>query len=186
MRQSTHSIFSSNGSRKYLTSNEREAFKQALNCLGPTEQLFCLTLLYTGCRISEALSLCPSNIHVEEGFIVFRSLKKRGRIVMRCVPAPQDHLAALFDLTLLENNRLFLWGRTHAWKIIKQAMGQAGITGIKATPRGLRHTYGTRGVMKDIPLDRIQKWLGHKDIQTTFIYTNIIGQQERELAERVW
>lgn len=186
MTQSTPSIYASNGSRKYLTDSERQRFINALNILPQNEQLFCLTLLYTGCRISEALQLQQSNLAVEESFIVFRSLKKRGRTVMRCVPAPPKHIADLLALTQSEIEHLFPWGRTYAWMIVKKAMNEAGIAGIKSTPRGLRHTYGVRGVMHDIALDRIQKWLGHTDINTTAIYTNVVGREERELAARMW
>lgn len=186
MTQSAPSLYASDGSRKYLTNTERQRFIEALKILPQKEQLFCLTLLYTGCRISEALHLRQSNVAVEEGLIVFRSLKKRGRIVMRCVPAPPKHVEALFMLTHSESEYLFPWGRTHAWMIVKRTMDEAGITGVKSTPRGLRHTYGVRGVMHDIALDRIQKWLGHRDIHTTAIYTNVVGKEERELASRIW
>lgn len=186
MTQSTPSIYALNGSRKYLTNNERQRFIDALNILPHHEQLFCLTLLYTGCRISEALKLQASNVAAEESFIVIRSLKKRNKVAMRCIPAPQSHLEALTKLTPSEDVRLFPWGRTYAWMVIKRVMTEAGITGIKATPRGLRHTYGVRGVMHDIALDRMQKWLGHTDINTTAIYTNIVGKEERDLAARMW
>jgi integrase/recombinase XerD len=66
-------------------------------------------------------------------------------------------------------------------------MAEAGIdTSGPSKPKGLRHGFGVAAVQSDVPLNMVQKWLGHADISTTTIYTNAVGEQERSLAERMW
>jgi hypothetical protein len=39
---------------------------------------------------------------------------------------------------------------------------------------------------KDIPLNIVQRWLGHARIETTAIHASAIGDEERNLARRAW
>ncbi|WP_296583951.1 tyrosine-type recombinase/integrase [Xanthobacter sp.] len=57
---------------------------------------------------------------------------------------------------------------------------------MSASPKGLRHAFGVHAVRSGVPLILVQKWLGHEDIATTAIYTNVLGPEEREIAERMW
>jgi site-specific recombinase XerD len=65
-------------------------------------------------------------------------------------------------------------------------MRMAGISQERAMPKALRHAFGVGGTQAGVPLNVIQKWLGHADIQTTAIYTNVMGDEERLLADRMW
>ncbi|WP_250565504.1 hypothetical protein [Adonisia turfae] len=37
-----------------------------------------------------------------------------------------------------------------------------------------------------IQLNMLQKWMGHPDMKTTAIYANALGDEEREIAARMW
>jgi integrase/recombinase XerD len=77
------SLYTANGQRKYLTAAERTRFMEtALACPRADLRTLCLTLAYTGCRISEALALTVDRVECEAGFIAIRSLKKRNRAVV--------------------------------------------------------------------------------------------------------
>ncbi len=65
-------------------------------------------------------------------------------------------------------------------------MAYAGISGIRATPKGLRHAFGIAANQKAIQLNMVQRWLGHADIKTTAIYSQAVGVEERNLAKRLW
>lgn len=187
MRYATNSIYTPSGSRKYLTNTERSAFLKVVEMLPPEERLFCLTLIYTGCRISEALQLTNDNLSRDEKAIVFRTLKKRNQIVMRCVPVPPKHMLALEKRAKQNDSRLFPWGRTRGWEIIKSAMTLAKMKGAKASPKGLRHTYGMRLAQNGVPLTTISSLLGHSDISTTAIYTNaVLATEIRDYAAKAW
>ena len=65
-------------------------------------------------------------------------------------------------------------------------MRTAGIIGPQATSRGLRHGFAVAAVQNDIPLNIVQKWLGHAYLSTTAIYANAVGEEERAFAKRIW
>lgn len=189
-------LFDTNGNRKYLTIQEREEFLKSAEDMPRDIRTFCMTLAYTGCRISEALALTADRIDMKEGAIIFETLKKRKDSVYRAVPAPPTLLDAL-DLVhgvreaqkrkgRERNQYLWPWARSTAWMKVKAVMDDAGIKGIQATPKGLRHSFGINAVQKKIPLNLVQKWLGHAQLQTTAIYANAVGEEERNIAESMW
>lgn len=187
------SLYSRSGRRKYLTLCERTRFMEtAIRCTRPELRTFCLLLAHTGCRISEALALNAGMIEVEEGFIAFRSLKKRnGAVLIREVPVPESFLTLLATTHDLQGqapqSRLWSWSRSRAWQLVKSVMTMAGIReGVHATPKGLRHGFGLHAVRSGVPLNLVQRWLGHANMETTAIYLQAIGDEERELASRMW
>src|SRR5437870_9039942 len=102
------SLYTAAGQRKYLTTAERSRFLTAAHsCPRADLRTLCLTLLHTGCRISEALALTPQSIERQAGFVAIRSLKKRKRTaVIREVPVPVDLFDALADTQDRKSTRL--------------------------------------------------------------------------------
>lgn len=82
--------------------------------------------------------------------------------------------------------KLWCWGRTTGWKIVKQALRRAGVSEKLCVPKALRHAFAVEAVQKGIPLNIVQRWLGHTRIETTAIYANVMGNEERLLARKVW
>lgn len=189
--QSILSLHTSSGARKYLDATERSRFISAAAAAPLALRLLCLTLAHTGCRISEALALTPDSLRPAEGVIAFRSLKKRSRfVVVREVPVPDEVLS---DLVVLASHcagtgdRLWTWGRVRAWQLVKATMRAAGIrAGPHATIKGLRHAFGLHAVRSGVPLNFVQRWLGHASMSTTAIYLQAVGPDEREIAARMW
>jgi integrase/recombinase XerD len=189
------SLFGQSGSRKYLNAAERLRFLETIQSLPPDERLFCLTLAWTGARVSETLALTPAAIDLETGVANINTLKRRKRTVVRQVPLPDDVLRDLdgvFQLRLrqrdrqLEFGRLWRWSRTTAWRLVKKVMARAGIVGTPAMPKGLRHAFGVRAFQSNIPPHLVQRWLGHASLRTTAIYGDVIGHDERVIAARMW
>jgi len=70
MREQLHdnlSLFGRSGSRKYLNAAERQHFTEIARRAAPKIRLFCLTLGWSGARISEVLALTPASIDIESG-----------------------------------------------------------------------------------------------------------------------
>ena len=65
-------------------------------------------------------------------------------------------------------------------------MARANIRGLQASPKGLRHGFGVHAVQSGVPLNLVQKWLGHAQLSTTAIYTNAVGPEEYAIAEKMW
>jgi len=174
------------GQRKYLNQEERRAFRKAIDELDdPIQQAFCLTMFHTGCRISEALALTADKIDSSEGKLVFRTLKQRKEIRFRAIPIPPALLQALVIQPIEADRRLFPFCRTKAWEVIKNLMATAGLAGIKATPKGLRHAYAIACVSANIPLPKLQKWMGHSKLKTTAIYLDYVGDEDQELVQKL-
>ena len=187
MQDGTKSAYDSNGRRKYLTKAEGVKFLRIASKLAESRRLLCETIHYTGCRISEALNLTGEELDPVESVLRIRCLKKRNKSVTRRVPVP-DRLAKELRLLARESKdgRLWTFSRTTGWRIIKSVMSDAGIEGIHATTKGLRHGFGVRGALGKVPVNVIQRWMGHSDPNTTAIYLAVRDDEERELIKRTW
>ena len=53
-------------------------------------------------------------------------------------------------------------------------------------PKGVRHGFGVPAVTTGIPLNVVQKWLGHAQLSTTAIYADAVGAEEKSTASRMW
>lgn len=188
-------IYDQKGHRKYLTIKEREAFIRATGRLRPEAQTFCLALAYTGARISEILALTPDRVDIEAGIIIIESLKKRRRGVFRAIPIPRHflrRLEAVHGIAIAQSDsiqrtaRIWSWSRTTAWALVKQIMRVAEVAPNQAMPKALRHAFGVGATQKNVPLNVVQKWMGHARIATTAIYADAVGEEERKFAERMW
>lgn len=184
------SLYERDGRRKYLTPSERSRFIAAA-AGWPRRDIgaFCLFLAYSGCRVSEALAVTRESFDVGEGFVAIRSLKKRSRFVVREIPLPTHLLQMLASLSVDRpaQLRIWPWSRGWAWLLVKQVMTAAAVPGgPQATPKGLRHGFGIHAIRSGVPLNLVQRWLGHASLSTTAIYANALGAEERELAARMW
>jgi integrase len=150
-------------------------------------------LHYSGARLSEVLALTVGRIDLDDKTVTIESLKKRRAGVFRTVPLPSafverlDLVHGIKEQQSQPHNRLWGFSRTTAWRIVKGVMQRAGITGEKAnSPKALRHGYGVAAVTSDVPLNMVQKWLGHAHISTTAIYADAVGEEERRIASKMW
>lgn len=64
-------------------------------------------------------------------------------------------------------------------RIIKRGGEQAGIIG-KVFPHKLRHTFATELMKNDVDLIKVQRLLGHKNIQTTERYITVYNQDLKD------
>lgn len=191
-------LFDSAGRRLYMTAGERTAVLAAADRAPRDVRTFCYALAFTGCRLSEALQLTVAGVDLAGGVLVFESLKKRRRGVYRAVPVPASVLDAL-DLVhgVREvqrrakdggrSARLWPWSRTTGWRRVQEVIDAAGVQdGPHACPKGLRHGFGVQAVSKGVPLNLLQRWLGHAALTTTAIYANAVGEEAQNIAARMW
>lgn len=196
MKQKSGYLFDRRGNRKYLTQQERALIEKTAEKFPREIRSLIGVLLYTGCRISEALALTSDRVDLDEGLIVFESLKKRERGVFRAVPVPPkllDMLELVHSIRETQKsgkrrNKVRLWGlpRTTAWRRVKDVFEAAGIGKGAASPKAFRHGFGVAAVSAGIPLNLVQRWLGHAQLTTTAIYADAVGAEEKKIAERMW
>ena len=179
-------LFDKSGNRKYLVARERLAFVYAASNHGEDISTFCLTMAFTGARISEVLALTATRLDSADEAVVFETLKQRKKGVYRAIPVPRNLNPLLTAYAIRRDGRLWPWGRTTAWKIVKRVMREAGIAECLCKPKALRHAFAIEAGQKGVPLNIVQRWLGHARIETTAIYASAIGEEERNLARRAW
>lgn len=182
-------VFDAKGRRKYLNDVERRAYyRLAMHIKEESDRAFCLMLYYTGCRISEALNLCPSSVDVSEESVVIETLKRRKKGVFRGVPVPKEFIRLLQGIMrdLDVSSRIWKFSRSTGYRLIKSCMQAARIEGAMASPKGLRHGFAVSCIRENIPLTVLRKWLGHARLETTAIYLGVTGHEERALAKRLW
>ena len=78
------------------------------------------------------------------------------------------------------------WGRTHAWRKVREVMQMAGIEGPQAMPKGLRHGFGFIAAENDVPITFVRQWMGHASLEITTAYFNVLNHDERVCAARLW
>ena len=194
--QTGMALHTATGARKYLTEGERDAFLRQADVADRPVRTLCMTLAYAGCRLSEALALTADRVDLAAGVLTIESLKKRRSGIYRAVPVPPALLGALDMVHGIREmqarrgkgrgERLWPWSRMTGWRAVHAVMEAAGLEGPHASPKGLRHGFGVAAVSAGIPLNLVQKWLGHAQLTTTAIYADAVGAEEQDIARRMW
>lgn len=154
-----------------------------------------LELLYaTGMRVTELVSLNCSHINLEMGFVHCIGKGSKERVIpmhAQAVNALKDYLETGRPLLLRnsEQTALFLNRRGERltrqgfWLILKQYAKEANIA-TSVTPHTLRHSFATHMLRGGAPLRNVQELLGHANISTTQVYTQIANEHVRQVYEK--
>ena len=191
MYKTAMSLRDNMGQRKYLNHMERLRFLEKTKHYRSDIKLFCQLLYYTGARIAEIHNLTRDSIDFSNKTVVLESLKKRQRGIYREIPLPmhllENLLGYISNLGYENSQNQCLWSfslRT-ASRHVKRLMQDAEIMGLQSCARGLRHGFAVHAVAK-VPITMVKKWLGHATLETTEIYLDVVGIEEREIAKRIW
>lgn len=146
-----------------------------------------LRLLYaTGLRVSELVALNLDDVDLSSGYVRCVSRSGRERIIPldpETVRAQEEYITsarnALIRRTderaLFVNHRGDRLTRQGFWLILKEHARLAGLSD-DITPQALRHSFAVRLLGDNTDLRAIQELLGHANIATTQIYTQIAGR----------
>ncbi|ESZ33832.1 site-specific integrase [Mesorhizobium sp. L2C067A000] len=132
-------------------------------------------LLYTGCRIGEALTLDRKRVTPGRSVIFHHTLSKTSST--RTVPLVPQAAEAWAEVCELTNSAtpfgelMPYWTFRDHWAALKAHLK---VDEDEFVPHMLRHTCATRLVIAGVPLPMVMKWLGHKSIQVTMRYTNLV------------
>lgn len=156
-----------------------------------------LELMYAaGLRVSELVSLPLAQIHLREKFVQVLAGKGGKQRLVPIGEVAADWLARY----LAEARPLLCGGRQLAeafvnqrgdaltrqgfWYIIKQYAAAAGIAEKQLTPHALRHSFATHLLNHGADLRVVQMLLGHADITTTQIYTQVAAARLKSLHKQ--
>ncbi len=179
-----------------LTSKEVELFLEqpdASDVKGCRDRAMLELLYATGIRVSELIGLNMDHVNLSAAFI-----RCSGRDRERIIPLYPAAVRALSDY--LEHVRpqmiehpdeqaLFVnmngerMSRQGFWKLIKYYQEKAGIQK-EITPHTLRHSFAAHLLENGADLRSIQEMLGHADISSTQIYTQIVSQKLKDVYRK--
>jgi integrase/recombinase XerD len=153
-----------------------------------------LELLYaTGMRVSELVSLNTDDVSLASGYVrCFGKGSKERTIPIHpgAVTAVETYMkeararliSTASEPALFVNHRGTRLTRQGFWLIIKEYADKAGIGDI--TPHTLRHSFATHMLRNGANLRDVQELLGHANIATTQIYTQLTHDQIRSTYDR--
>lgn len=150
-----------------------------------------LELLYaTGMRVTELISLNIEDFNGDVGYILCRSTEKERIIPLypQAVQAIKKYITDARDIMIdVEDEKALFVNingkrltRQGFWKIIKQYKNMANISK-DITPHTLRHSFAAHLLENGADLKSLQEMLGHSDISSTQVYTNVVKNRLKEV-----
>ncbi len=182
---------------KSLTEAEVEALLGAPDIEDPRghRDRTMLEVLYaSGLRVTELVTLTPSQVSLTQG--VVRVMGKGSK--ERLVPLGEDAvswvggyvggarralLAGRISDYLFPTCRSDCMTRQAFWQLIKRYALQAGVVK-PLSPHTLRHAFATHLLNHGADLRVVQMLLGHSDLSTTQIYTHVARERLKQLHAR--
>ena len=179
-----------------LTSHEVERLLEQPKCTdlkGYRDKAMLDTLYATGMRVSEMIALNATDVSLAGSFV-----KCEGSGKMRIIPLYPAAVRAL--TTYLTDIRPKMTGnpdeealfvnvngermtRQGFWKIIKRYQESAQINK-DITPHTLRHSFAAHLLENGADLRSLQEMLGHSDISSTQIYTQVVKQNLKNVYNK--
>lgn len=157
-----------------------------------------LELMYaTGMRVTELVSLNMDSLHLTSPPVWVRCLGKGGK--ERTIPVHEQAVDALSRYlddarpallkarahqALFVNRRGERLTRQGFWLILKGYAKSAGIDS-HVTPHTLRHSFATHLLRGGASVRDVQELLGHANVSTTQVYTQLADSHLREVYDTV-
>ncbi len=179
-----------------LTSKEVELLLEQPECVdakGYRDRAMLELLYATGIRVSELINLDIDDVNLSAGVLRCRSKDK-----VRYIPLYPAAIRALSEYTefirpqmiaVPEEVSLFVnvsgerMSRQGFWKIIKSYQQKAHIDK-DITPHTLRHSFAAHLLENGADLHSIQEMLGHADISSTQIYSQLVKKQLKDVYNK--
>lgn len=176
-----------------LTSKEVDLFLEQPECSdakGYRDKAMLELLYATGIRVSELINLDLCNLNLSANIIRCESRGKERMIPIypAAVRALTEYVEKIRPQMVEQPDEPALFvnlngrrmSRQGFWKIIKFYQEKAGIKK-DITPHTLRHSFAAHLLENGADLRSIQEMLGHADISSTQIYTQVVGQKLKDV-----
>jgi integrase/recombinase XerD len=150
-----------------------------------------LEVMYAcGLRASEAITLELADVDLEEGLLCARGKGTKERIVpigrqavaalrAYCMRGRPALLGARAEDQLFVNHRGSPLTRQGLYKIVQGHARRAGLEQ-RMSPHTLRHSFATHLLAGGCDLRSLQEMLGHADLATTQLYTQLSAERLKD------
>ena len=153
-----------------------------------------LEVMYaTGIRVSELIGLDIDHVNLESGIIKCQSGKKSRAIPLypEALRALTDYIREVRGVLLADAGERALFvniggarmSRQGFWKILKHYQTTARIDK-EITPHTLRHSFAVHLLENGADLGFLQEVMGHSDISSTQMYTQMVDQRLKQVYAR--
>lgn len=181
---------------RILTASEVELLLAQPVCVDPKgfRDKAMLEVMYaTGIRVSELIELNVDDVNLEQ-----ETIKCSGHKKSRAIPLypgalqalkvyMQDYRGSLVstpqEKALFVNINGTRMSRQGFWKILKHYQATAHIE-TEITPHTLRHSFAVHLLENGADLGSLQQLMGHSDISSTQIYTQMVNQRLKAVYEK--
>ena len=179
-----------------LTGREIELLLAQPTCVdakGYRDKAMLEVMYATGMRVTELISLDIDAVNLELGVIKCAGAKKTRSIPL--YPAALRALTVYINnvrsgmLAYPEEKALFVnvnglrMSRQGFWKILKHYQETAHIDK-ELTPHTLRHSFAVHLLENGADLGSLQELMGHSDISSTQLYTQMVNQKLKSVYEK--
>lgn len=153
-----------------------------------------LEVMYaTGIRVSELIDLDVDDVNIDQGIIKCSGAKKSRVIPLypAALKALSIYLRDIRDGMVASGNEQALFvnvngvrmSRQGFWKILKYYQASAHIEK-EITPHTLRHSFAVHLLENGADLGSLQELMGHSDISSTQMYTQMVNQKLKSVYEK--
>jgi integrase/recombinase XerD len=180
----TSRLFDDRGRRLFFNHEERAAFLKAAEKATDTTRTFCGLLHYTGCSLTEGLTLMPSQVDFSARTVILQGTTPRRHDIKRAIPVPDSFIALLDEVHDIHraqsgpNADQPLWPQDRKAMVerVNRVIRRAGIAGgPHARPKGIRYGFLVEAIRCGIILTRTENWMGYS-------HTSDIGHYVEQLA----
>lgn len=179
-----------------LTSREVELLLEQPQCTdakGYRDKAMLELLYATGIRVTELIDLNINDVNLAAGVVRCRTRDKERFIPMypKAVKALEDYITLVRPqmVALPDEESLFVnvsgerMSRQGFWKIMKYYQKKANIEK-DITPHTLRHSFAAHLLQNGADIHAIQEMLGHADISSTQIYSQLVKKQLKDVYNK--
>lgn len=170
--------------REPLTHEQQAEFREVIaKCRKPFCWLFLFYLL-TGTRKAEPLLLRWDDVRESENVIILRGTKTETSLERPLPLYPE--LKKLLHAMREERGRDVMLFPVSLTAVQKEVVKLQRKLSFRFSLHMLRHTFITNCVEKGVNMKAVQRWAGHKSLETTEkIYTHISTEFEQEEAKKI-
>jgi integrase/recombinase XerD len=174
------------GRAKILTQSELQLlFNQGLT--NHRDRTLCAVMLYTACRVSEAVTIMTKDVYDHKGKVrsqlLLRKSHTKGKLATRTIPIIQELHNFLSKYKPARNTGYLFPGRVardylhpdSAKWILRQACNRIGLEGVSS--HSFRRTALTQMSRAGIPLRTIQEVSGHRTLDELYKYLEVTAEE---------
>jgi len=169
--------------RESLEQIELEIIRRA--CITEREKAMIEVLYSTGCRVTELAGIKLSDIDWHARSV---NLLGKGRKYRTSYINAKAEVAIRAYLEHRKHDSIYLlcnergggkMKKGNIERMIRVIRERAGMADRKITPHTFRHTTATQALRSGMPIEEIQRLLGHSSVATTMIYAEVADESVR-------